>query len=142
MLGTAITADKIAAYRAALYRVQSSGGTITLRIGVRAPQLHSIFNAAGAKCGVVITAFNPLGRQLNHAANLYAERRLRQQLRRLALRVLEAEGADPIGAWPSEPSFFAVGIGRDASRLVGTRFLQDAVVWVGVDAVPELVLLR
>ncbi len=61
MAHSEIAPDKIAAYHSTLYRVGSGAGAITLGIGIHAPQLHSTFKAAGAECGVVITAFNPLG---------------------------------------------------------------------------------
>jgi hypothetical protein len=56
--------------------------------------------------------------------------------------VLDAEGADPTGAWPPEPSFFALGINEETARLLGIRYRQDAVLWVGANAIPELLLLR
>ena len=142
MAHSEIAPDKIAAYHSTLYRVGSGAGAITLGIGIHAPQLHSTFKAAGAECGVVITAFNPLGEQWDHAANLAAQGRLEEHLRALAPMVLEAEGADPTGAWPPEPSFFALGINQGTAHLLGTRYRQDAVVWVGGSAIPELLLLR
>ena len=52
------------------------------------------------------------------------------------------QAADPIGAWPEEKSFLALGVGEDTARKLGNRFRQDAVVWVRSDAVPRLLLLR
>lgn len=142
MAQTKIASDKIAAYCATDYRVGSGVDVITLRIGEHAPQLSAIFDAAGSPCGMVITAYNPLGEAQDATTNLVAQKRLGEHLRALAPTVLEAEGADPTGAWPPEPSFFALGIDQDTARLVGTRYRQDAVVWVGPNAIPELLLLR
>jgi hypothetical protein len=139
---TEIAPDKIAAYHSTHYRVGSGASSITLMIGAHAPQLHSIFNTASAPCGVLITAFNPFGQQWDQAANLAAQHRLEVELRALTPLVLQAEGADPTGAWPPEPSFFALGINQDTARLLGTQYRQDAVVWVGASAIPELLLLR
>ena len=41
-----------------------------------------------------------------------------------------------------EPSIFAVGLPLEDARRLGDAFGQDAIVWVGSDAVPQLVLLR
>ena len=55
---------------------------------------------------------------------------------------MDGAGADPTGAWPAEKSFLALGVGEEAARNLGNCFHQDAVVWVGPDAVPRLLLLR
>jgi hypothetical protein len=137
-----ITPDKIAAYYSTNYLINSSYGVIILRIGEYSPQLKTIYSEAGCPCGVVITAFNPLGQSRDTATNLAAQLRLGEHLRALSPMVIEAEGADPTGAWPPEPSFFALCINQYTARLLGARYRQDAVVWVGEDAIPEILLLR
>ena len=68
--------------------------------------------------------------------------RLGRELRGLYPIVIEGAGADPTGAWPPENSYFALGADLDAARAIGLRYRQDAVVWAGLDAVPQLILLR
>jgi hypothetical protein len=41
-----------------------------------------------------------------------------------------------------ERSVFAYGMDKASACAVGRQFRQDAIVWVGADAVPQLVLLR
>jgi hypothetical protein len=142
MAQTEIAPDKIAAYHSTRYRVGSGVNAITLRIGQYAPQLQAIFDAAGCPCAVVITAHNPFGATCDPDTNVAAHQRLGEHLRALAPMVLDAEGADPTGAWPPEPSFFALGINEETARLLGIRYRQDAVLWVGANAIPELLLLR
>jgi hypothetical protein len=67
---------------------------------------------------------------------------LGNHLRALTKFVIEGEGVDPAHQWPAERSYLVIGINRDTATLLGQRAHQDAVVWVGPDAVPELLLLR
>ena len=142
MVNTEVAPDKIAAYHSTHYRIGSGTAIITLQIGEYAPKLQIVFQNSNHLCGVVITAYNPFGETRDHDTNLAAHKRLGEHLYALAPVVMEAEGADPTGMWPPEPSFFALGIDRNTARLLGTQYRQDAVVWVGANAVPELILLR
>ena len=45
-------------------------------------------------------------------------------------------------SWPAERIYFALGLSLQAARSVGALFNQDAIVWVGADAIPQLILLR
>lgn len=49
-------------------------------------------------------------------------------------------GADP--KWQGEPSVLVLGLPLQHARALGTSYLQNAIVWCGEDAVPQLVLLR
>ena len=55
---------------------------------------------------------------------------------------IEGEGADATGEWAAERSVFAYGMDKASACVLGRQFRQDAIVWVGADAVPQLVLLR
>jgi hypothetical protein len=55
---------------------------------------------------------------------------------------IEGSGSEEGTDWPSEKSYFALGLALEPSRAIGTHFDQDAIVWVGLDAVPQLILLR
>jgi hypothetical protein len=44
--------------------------------------------------------------------------------------------------WPAERSYFALDLGLEAARVIGIDLDQDAIVWVGADAIPQLILLR
>ncbi len=52
----------------------------------------------------------------------------------------EGQGEDP--SWPAEASFLALGIDREAASDLGRKYGQNAIVWIGSDGLPELVLLR
>ena len=137
-----IQTDKITAYLAADYRFGHSLDLITLRINTRSDALARLYASSGYQCGVFLTAYNPLGQALTLEANEAAHARLGTELKALAIEVIDGVGADPTGAWPEEKSFFALGVELEAARTLGIRYHQDAIVWVGRDAIPILVVLR
>lgn len=142
MARTEIPRDKIEAYLDAHYHVEVGPDAFVLRIGQHSPDLALRYAAIGSDCALFITAFNPLGQEQDDAANEEAHVRLGELLRRASDHVIEGEGADPAGNWPAERSYLAFGIDADAARELGRHFKQDAVVWIGRDAVPQLLLLR
>jgi hypothetical protein len=58
------------------------------------------------------------------------------------VEAIEGSGSEEGTDWPSEKSYFALGLQREDSIGIGKHFDQDAIVWVGENAVPELILLR
>jgi Protein of unknown function (DUF3293) len=137
-----IPTDKIKAYRDTQYRVAGDGDPFTLMIDTRSEALSTLYSTTGQTCGVFITAFNPFGQAQSDEANETTHGRLGNYLRALTPHVIEGSGADPTGAWPEEKSFLALGINLVTARPLGLRFRQDAVAWVGEDAIPRLIVLR
>lgn len=111
-------------------------------IDTRSEALARLYAITGQTCDVFITAFNPFGQAQSDEANEATHGRLGKCLRALTPYVIEGAGADPAGAWPEEKSFVALGINLVTARPLGLRVRQDAVVWVGEDAIPRLILLR
>ena len=142
MNDTQIQSGKIAAYTATNYRVGHGESVFTLRIGEVCAGLQALYQSSGHRCGLFITAFNPWGESQSDEVNEAAHRRLGEHLRGLAGEVVEGAGEDPTGAGPAEKSYLVLGIDEDTARQLGERAHQDAVVWVGDDAVPKLILLR
>lgn len=139
---TLIQPDKLRAYHATDYRVQDKGRDIVLNVGVRSDRLAALFAAGGADCGAFLTAYNPRGTRQPDSANEEAHDRLRIRLSQLGADPVEGVGSEAGSDWPPERSWFAAGLGLDAAKDIGTEFDQDAIVWVGPDAVPRLILLR
>ena len=139
---TKIDTSKIEAYMQTDYCVGPSHAPFVLRIGVHSKALERLYQDTGQNCALFITAFNPFGSQQSDEANIAAHTQLGDQLRALTKLVIEGEGVDPGRQWPAERSFLAIGIDRDTATRLGQQVRQDAVVWVGPDAVPELLLLR
>jgi hypothetical protein len=139
---TEISADKLRAYRATQYRIGAGDDAIVLRIGEHSPPAAALFAVHGVSCGAFITACNPRGTLHSEAANDAAHARLRERLLGLGLAVIEGAGGEPGSDWTPERSVMALDLDLDAARAVGCEFDQDAIVWLGADAVPQLVLLR
>jgi hypothetical protein len=71
-----------------------------------------------------------------------AHAQLTSVLTELRLESIEGSGSEEGTHWPAEKSLFALGLSREGAVSIGRQFDQDAIVWVGDSAVPELVLLR
>jgi hypothetical protein len=139
---TRVHPDKLRAYLATDYRLGHTSRDIVLNIGQRSETLAALFVTHGVECGAFLTAFNPRGTAQPDAANEAAHLQLAELLRARGLTSLEGSGSEPGTDWPAERSWFAFGLALEPARAIGTRFDQDAIVWVGADATPQLILLR
>lgn len=139
---TKISADKIRAYEATDYRLGHSNDDIILNIGKYEPRLLELFRENGVSCGAFLTAYNPQGAQQSEAENKFAHAKLAQDLTDLGVRMIEGSGSENGTNWEAEFSYFALGLPLEAANRIGTEADQDAIVWVGADAVPQLILLR
>lgn len=137
-----INEDKVRAYIATDYYVRSDEKEFVLKIGLISLDIKDVYAIKKQNCALFITAFNPYGEQQDDEANFAAHQRLGAQLRSLTSHVYEGQGADPHGNWPAELSYLALGINRETAEMLGQQAHQDAVVWIGPDALPELLLLR
>lgn len=129
------------AYRETHYRVHVEP-PVTLRIGRPCPALAHLHRRHRASCSAFVTACNPFGRPLDEAANGSRMVALARELAERSLDSLEAIGEHPSNGWPAEPSLLVLGLEREATRALGERLDQNAVLWIGDEAVPELILLR
>ena len=139
---TQIHPDKVRAYLATDYRLGHTDQDIVLTIGKLSERLAKLFAGNGINCGAFLTAYNPQGTIQSDAANDLAHAELAARLNVLGLQAIEGSGSEEGTDWPAEKSYFALGLDLETSKAIGTHFDQDAIVWVGADAVPQLVLLR
>ena len=137
-----IAPEKLSAYLGTHFRYSALGQEITLRIGQHSPETQLLARKLGHDCAVFITAYNPMGTVCPAAENIAANRRLADRLFGMTPHVFDGAGHDPSGNWEAELSFMAFGVGRALAITLGTEFSQDAVVWVGADAIPELLVTR
>jgi hypothetical protein len=131
----------IAAYRQTEYRVFGALPAI-LRVAQRCPELALLHAAQHVQCSAFITAYNPRGALVAEAINRQQQQALAAQLSRLGLIGLEGIGQHPSSGWPGEPSYLVPGLGRSEAQQLGRQFEQNAIIWAGADAIPELILLR
>lgn len=138
---TEIPHELILAYEATDFRVLEPQ-EFTLRIGQRSAELQSLYVDMGVTCAGYLTAWNPFSKEALELENENAQQQLLRQLSLEGFPALNALGIDPSGDWPGEESVFVPGLSLDRAKLLGSKFGQNAIVWVGPDAVPQLVLLR
>lgn len=138
---TEIPHELILAYEATDFRVLEPQ-EFTLRIGQHSAELQSLYVELGVKCAGYLTAWNPFSNEASELENEYAQRQLLRQLSLEGFPALNALGIDSSGDWPGEESVFVPGLCLDRAKLLGSEFGQNAIVWAGPDAVPQLVLLR
>ncbi|MFN8701623.1 MAG: DUF3293 domain-containing protein [Rhodospirillales bacterium] len=139
---TQIHPDKVRAYLATDYVIDAATGPIVLTIGKRSEHLIALFSSNSVECGAFLTGYNPHGNLQSDAANALAHAELAQKLSGQGFTAIEGSGSEAGTDWPAERSWFALGMPLTSAKEIGTHFHQDAIVWVGSDAVPRLILLR
>lgn len=138
---TEIPHELILAYEATDFRVLEPQ-EFMLRVAQRSAELQSPYAELGVKCAGDLTAWNPFSKEASDFENENAQQQLLWQLSLEGFPALNALGIDPSGDWPGEESVFVPGLRLDRAKLLGSEFGQNAIVWAGSDAVPQLVLLR
>ncbi len=131
----------IQAYRETDYRV-SGDLPLVLRINEFNKPLSALYKVNRANCCCYITACNPLSHIINNASNADHQSQLATDIQNRGLTFFKGIGQHPSGEWPGEPSFLVLGIALEAAKSLGNKYEQNAIVWCGADAVPQLVLLR
>ena len=101
-----------------------------------------VMAAEAASCAAFVTAFNPFSEPLGDEENEALLGSLRGSLTGAGWTLFEGQGRHPSGEWAPESSLLILGMERGEAAELGARWRQNAVVWVGAGAVPELVLLR
>ena len=139
---TQIRPDKIRAYLVTDYRLGHTDNDIILNIGKRSERLAVLFASGGVDCGAFITAYNPRGTTQSDEANNQAHAQLAGEIEKLGLASIEGSGNEEGTDWPAECSYFVLGLALEPAKAIGTHFDQDAIVWVGSDCLPQLILLR
>lgn len=141
MFETLIDAETLQAYRETEYRVDGADPFI-LRVGELSAALAAAHKRHRVDCSAYITACNPFSQRLDEAENVERHAALGRELSKRSLASSEGVGQHPSNQWPSEPSHLIFGLTLEAAKALGTRMEQNAILWAGADAVPELILLR
>ena len=136
-----IDTETIAAYRAAHYTVLVPEPFV-LHPRVVSSRLAELMACEKASCAAFITAWNPFSQIATEADNSAAQQALLVDLVALGLTYFMGFGKDPSGSWPGEESLLVLGLSNEQARDLGMKYGQNAILWTGLDACPELVLLR
>lgn len=129
------------AYRATHYRVLAPRA-FTLTIGETSDPLLALYRSSNVQEAAFLTAWNPFSVAASREQNCRAQTLLAERLSSISVAVLPALGIDPESAHPGEESLLALGLPRDRAIRLAQECHQNALVWIGPDAVPELILLQ
>jgi hypothetical protein len=138
---TALPLTLVQGYLKTHFKVLPPEG-FTLVADRHSPELARLHREYGVDCSAFVTACNPFSDQLIPELNAERQSSLAEELRREGFATLDGLGQHPSNGWPGEPSFLVLGLPLEASRLLGIRLGQNAIIWSGGDAVPKLILLR
>ncbi|MBC7548720.1 MAG: DUF3293 domain-containing protein [Polaromonas sp.] len=141
MFNTSIAEQLLESYRETDYQVHGPE-SFTLKIGQPSTSLLRRYRQHRCDCAAFITACNPLSRKLTTSVNDQLHRDLMTDLTTRSLIFVEGIGIGKDPDWPGEASHLIFGLELEASRVLGQKFNQNAIVWCGPDATPQLVLLR
>lgn len=131
-----------AAFRATVYRVETSAGRFDLKIGVADAAFDDYLRTEGVDRWGILTACNPGASRLPDEENLFRQNRLCDRLKELGWRFLAACNLDPEGDWPPEPGCCVLQVdptllcelAGDFSQLAvisGEVGLSPCLLWVG-----------
>jgi hypothetical protein len=136
-----IPRDTIQAYLETHYHVAGNTPT-TLQVGQFNPMLAALHDACQVTGSAFITACNPFSLDLGPEANAARQAALARELEQHGLKFIEGIGQHPSSEWPGEASFLVLGATLDIAKALGEKHGQNAIVWCGANAVPQLILLR
>jgi len=136
-----IDPSTVRAYRETDYCVEAPEPFV-LRIGVSIAPLAQLYRQHHADCCAFVSACNPYSRIVSDKENTERQRELALELTHLGLTFFAGIGRHPDGGWPAEHSFLVLELPLATAKALGEKHEQNAIVWCGPDAVPELVLLR
>ena len=140
-LNSKLDASLINAYRETEYRV-TQDFFFVLKVDVTSTELATLYKAKNVSSAAFITACNPFSHERSDTDNVKRQSELSAELKRRSLSFIVGVGQHPSGDWPGEPSFLALGLTLETAKSLGIAFEQNAIIWCGLDAVPNLVLLR
>lgn len=113
-----------------------------LRVGEISKPLAAVLKKSGVDCSAFLTACNPWSESLSDVENALRQASLLKTLRVRSLRWIDGVGQHPSNQWPGESSVLILGLSLAAAKVLAQDFEQNAFVWAGADATPQLVVLR
>ncbi|MCV2422733.1 DUF3293 domain-containing protein [Paucibacter sp. DJ4R-1] len=141
MFESSIDGGLVQAYRETDFRVHGDD-PFTLNVDEACPALAAAHKRYGVNCSAYITAWNPLGIDQEIGVNTQRNMDLAAELRTRSLASFEGIGQHPSNQQPGEESYLIFGLTLEAAKTLGTKWEQNAIIWSGADAVPQLIMLR
>ena len=131
----------IQAYLETEYRAHGEPG-FTLRVGQASADLLSAHKRQKADCSAFLTACNPFSQILVDEANAERHAALGREISQRSLGTDRRHRLCGVVRCRGKGSHLCFGLTLEAAKALGTRLEQNAIVWAGGDAVPQLILLR
>ena len=129
------------AYRETHYHVL--GDTpFTLEVGIANSSLAALYKSLRVQSCAYLTACNPLSQSFEACVNADLQAAFEGELRQRNLKYVEGIGKHPTNPWPGEASFLVWNLSLEAAKTLGIKHQQNAIIWCGLDAVPQLIFLR
>ncbi|HBO3135822.1 TPA: DUF3293 domain-containing protein [Pseudomonas aeruginosa] len=138
---TTIESDTLQAYLETEYWVHASQ-PFRLLAGKPSADLLDAHQAHGASCSTFVTACNPFSQPLEHEANAIRQSDLADELTKRGLVFVPGIGQHPSNQWPGEDSYLVFGLELESAKALAIRLEQNAFIWSGENAVPQLILLK
>jgi hypothetical protein len=137
---SSIDTATIQAYLKTDFHVHSEPSFI-LHVGEFCPELDTLCQRHGISASAYVTAYNPRSIAADEDFNTGRHGLLLRELESRGLRWMDGFGQHPSNDWPPEPSVLVLGISLDVAKDLGRQFEQNAILWIGPDTVPQLILL-
>jgi hypothetical protein len=90
-------------------------------------------------CSLYITAWNPYSEQRTDEKNNANQQSLISEISEFGLKMITGRGVAQSGDWPPEESIIVLGCDEKTSITLGQRYQQNAVVFSGKNAIPQLI---
>ena len=140
MLDTTIADNLLESYQNTEYQVHGRD-LFTLKIGEVSEPLLRLYKQYRCDCAAFITASNPFSQKLDPSINAQRHLDLMADLTSRSLSFIDGVGLGKDPDWLGEASCLIFGLALEASRVLGNKFNQNAIVWCDAEAMPQLVLL-
>ena len=131
----------VEAYKLACFKVLIEDNFL-LRLDEINQQLVRLFAMDRVKSAAFITACNPFSQPTTDKENSAAQAKIEAEIKSFNLKFYPGQGEDLTGHWAAESSALVMGISLEQATLLGVKYQQNAIVWIGHDAKPQLLLLR
>ena len=138
---TQISAAMVEDYKLATFKVSIEDDFI-LRLDEINQQLVRLFAVDQVKSAAFITACNSFSQPTSDQENPAAPAEFEAEIRSFNLNFYPGQGEDLMGHWAAERSALIMGVSLEQATLLGVRYQQNAIVWIGHYAKPQLLLLR
>lgn len=128
------------AYTSTAYRVYDGNNVETLQIGKASDYMAARMRQLEVTTACLITAWNPYSEPAGETENRARNAALETEIRNAGLFLLPGRGENTRDEWPGEESILAFGPSRALATRWCRQYRQHAVVWVGSDGIPRLLL--